>query len=142
MTPCASGQAVALTWKTARPIEEQQALCGKGGEWRGRRPGQGLSGLGPCSCSADVPGGGRLGFVWQQQVFDPVLGSVLAGAYPKIQTRPGDLLVLNAGLDPILDLFKRGFGKKKSRGADGTLVVWLVLGLSACLLYTSDAADE
>ena len=95
-----------------KSISDQIDLCGRGGEWRGRRPGQGVSCLGPCSCSATVPGGGRLAFVWQQRTFDRVIGPALLGRVGSIPIRAGDVVFLNAGLDNVVDMAKRSYTKK------------------------------
>ena len=107
-------------------IPEQITQCGRGGEWKGRRPGQGLSCLGPCSCSDNVPKSNMsLVFVWQQQNWDPALNTILTGGRFSPNQSPvqaGDVVLLSTGLDPIYDLFKRSLTKKKSRGADGHLI--------------------
>lgn len=86
-----------------KSLAEQINMCGRGGEWRGRRPGQGTSCLGPCSCSAVLPGGGRLSFVWQQRTFDKVIGPALLGEVASIPIRAGDVVFINAGLDNVVD---------------------------------------
>jgi hypothetical protein len=96
-------------------IDEQIAQCGRGGEWRGARPGQGTSCLGPCSCASNVSVNDEghpynvhtVGFVWQQRLFDDALPSLLAGSFTQVPIRPGDLVVLNAGLDDLVHTAKR-----------------------------------
>ena len=107
-----------------KQIEEQVRMCGKGGEWRGRRPGQGVSCLGPCACSATVPGGGRLAFVWQQRTFDKMLGPALLGelALSGLRVQAGDLVFFNAGLDNVVDCAKKAFTKKTKAIRLGQLV--------------------
>lgn len=129
-------------------IDEQIKQCGRGGESRGRRPGQGLSCLGPCRCSADIDGGrGRVVFVWQQRLFhmgdEFVLALNRAGtggsstslrrgapgtrgenATPAmkrlagLQIQPGDAVIANMGLDDIVTLAKYSFGKRRPKPTD------------------------
>lgn len=113
-----------LSGGTAKSIEEQVAMCGRGGEWHGRRPGQGVSCLGPCSCFANVPGG-RLAFVWQQRLYHTAdelitgLNGMRHHANATINIRRGDLILVNAGLDDVTQLAKRASGKKRTLGPDG-----------------------
>lgn len=98
---------------------DQILHCGKGGEWHGKRPGQGTSCLGPCSCSLDVPGRSsirRLQFVWQQKTFDNILAQALVGNYSKLPVRAGDMVVINTGLDGAFEVLKRSFTHKKTWG--------------------------
>ena len=131
-----------LNGEDSKGIDEQIALCGKGGEWRGRRPGQGLSCLGPCMCSSDIAGGrGRLVFVWQQRMYHPTdeLARALSSSASDIGNRrngtairieAGDAVIVNIGLDDIVSLAKYASGKRraKERHRDGsawTLVDYL-----------------
>lgn len=91
--------------------DEQIAQCGKGGVWGGRRPGQGHSCQGPCTCSVATPRG-RVAFVWQQKVFDATLPATLGGAHASTSIAPGDFVFLNAGLDDAVNALKLAFSKK------------------------------
>ena len=107
-------------------VLDQITQCGRGGEWKGRRPGQGVSCLGPCSCSDQVPGlNMSVVFVWQQQVWDRTLHSSLLGAQfsaGQSPIAPGDVVLLNGGMDAVSILFKRAFAGKKFFGSDGRTV--------------------
>lgn len=107
-------------------IPEQITQCGKGGDWKGRRPGQGTSCLGPCSCSDKVPGlDMKVVFVWQQQVWDRTLHSSLTGGQfspNQSPIRPGDVVLLNSGMEAVSVVFKRAYGGKKYIGADGRVI--------------------
>ena len=101
-------------------ILDQITHCGKGGEWKGRRPGQGMSCVGPCSCSLEVPGraGWRLQFVWQQNTFDETLAKVLVGEYPRLPVAAGDMVIMSTGLDGVIETLKRAYTHKKTTGID------------------------
>lgn len=104
-------------------ILEQVAQCGKGGDWKGRRPGQGLTCNGPCTCTLQVPSRAlRITFVWQLNTFDDTLAKALTGRDSRLRILPGDIVFLSSGLELILDVVKRSFTSKKSRGADGQLI--------------------
>jgi hypothetical protein len=98
-------------------ILDQVTLCGKGGEWHGKRPGQGTTCDGPCSCSLEVPGRRlRLRFVWQQKTYDKVLAQALVGNYSKLPVQAGDTVLINTGLDGAIEVLKRSFTRKKTWG--------------------------
>ena len=115
-----------LNGVAAKGIEEQIAMCGKGGEWRGRRPGQGQSCLGPCSCSESVAGGGRLVFMWQQRLYhhsDELMIALNSTAGTSkstsklrsaLQIADGDAVLFNTGLDDVQSLAKRATGKRRA----------------------------
>ena len=111
-------------------IEEQKVLCGRGGESHGRRPGQGVSCLGPCSCSVQLSHGGFLTFVWHQRMHHPEDELVRAltrddhedsapssrndTSLRTLRIRAGDAVLINVGLDDIVQLSKKSFGKKRT----------------------------
>ena len=100
---------------------EQVENCGRGGEWHGKRPGQGTTCHGPCSCSLDVPGHPslqRLQFVWQQKTFDNTLAQALIGNYSNLPVRAHDIVIINTGLDVALDVLRRSFTHKKTWGVN------------------------
>ena len=97
-----------------KSLSDQIQMCGRGGEWKGRRPGQGVSCLGPCACSATLPGGGRLAFVWQQRTFDKVIGPALRGeiGLDGNTIKAFDIVFVNVGLDNVVDTAKKSYTKK------------------------------
>jgi hypothetical protein len=108
---------------------QQIKLCGRGGTFKGHRPGQGLC-YGPCSCSLLVPrpAGGfvRLVFIWQQRTYDRWLSDIFVNQaernkYAPLEGSParGDIVFANVGLDGIADALKRGLTKKRLSAADG-----------------------
>ena len=128
-------------------IDQQIALCGKGGEWHGRRPGQGLSCLGPCTCSADITGLGRLVFVWQQRMYhtNDELIAAMHGRQPRngtIRIQRGDAVLVNMGLDDIVSLAKYASGKRRIRGGSApTLAQYLARWQQALATEAPRLAD-
>ena len=109
--------------------KQQIQVCGRGGQWKGHRPGQGLC-YGPCSCSQTLPWMDglsfvRLVFVWQQKNFDGYLSDLLVDAaarrkYALLEGSPGpgDLVLVNVGLDGVADTLKRGLTNKRLSRAE------------------------
>lgn len=107
-------------------VDDQITQCGRGGEWKGRRPGQGLSCLGPCSCSDVAPGSNvKVVFVWQQRAWDETLDSALSGGRFSPKTAPiaqGDIVLMSSGLDSVYSVFKKTLTAKKAFGLDGRAI--------------------
>ena len=109
-----------LNGHTYKGIALQIEQCGRGGAWKGRRPGQGISCLGPCHCSEAIIGGGRIVFVWQQRLHhetDDLIRALdgKAKTGDAIRFLPGDVVIVNTGLDDVATMGKYISGKRRTR---------------------------